>query len=327
MNRVLLKRNIARNLLIYRQLKEILDRFYAADIETILLKGAAFAETVYPHIGLREMEDIDILIRKEDIYRASKVLKNIGYKALKSGEDAFFREGEAAVLDIHTDLWYITGEVEIYRRKRNCSEIGHNGIDRGFEDLWSRAKEIVIEDIRVKILSPEDSLIYIIAHAGILHGEFNETAKRDIRLILEKYRDINWRFIIEMIYRYNLLIPSRYIFSVLDNRGIIPSGVMDMLGQERVSFSKEYIYRSILHMNHFEDKGHILRILFIRGDTNFLKYLIDFLFPSREFIEQRYNISKGSAISTLFYLLRPVGLIYKGLLFSLNYVSVLVRSK
>ena len=62
------------NILIYEEFKEILSAFKNKGIDIIVLKGAAFAETIYSHIGQRRMADIDLLLRKQDLAEADKEL-------------------------------------------------------------------------------------------------------------------------------------------------------------------------------------------------------------------------------------------------------------
>ena len=71
--------NGVRNLQLYEQLKEILTAFNEAGIETIVLKGAALAETVYGDIVFRTMGNIDLLVRLEDLEEADKTLLDLDY--------------------------------------------------------------------------------------------------------------------------------------------------------------------------------------------------------------------------------------------------------
>ncbi len=60
-------------------LAEIVQRFQAAGIDLLVLKGAALAYMLYPQPLLRPMRDIDILVRAADVYRAYALLPEIGF--------------------------------------------------------------------------------------------------------------------------------------------------------------------------------------------------------------------------------------------------------
>ena len=71
--------NLARNMYLYAELRRILEALREKDVEVIFLKGAALAKTVYGDIGLRQMSDIDILAKKEDLPKAVELLFHMGY--------------------------------------------------------------------------------------------------------------------------------------------------------------------------------------------------------------------------------------------------------
>lgn len=61
------------------QLTEILDACARESIEPIVLKGAYLAACVYPERGLRPMNDIDILVRSEQLKTVETLLRHLGY--------------------------------------------------------------------------------------------------------------------------------------------------------------------------------------------------------------------------------------------------------
>src|SRR5687768_10896099 len=60
-------------------LSDILACFKAAEIDVLVLKGAALAQLVYLQPLLRPMRDVDILVRAADVYRAYALLPEIGF--------------------------------------------------------------------------------------------------------------------------------------------------------------------------------------------------------------------------------------------------------
>lgn len=62
-------------------LPEILLAFRRANINVLLLKGVALAHAVYPQPGLRPMRDVDLLVKKEDMWQAQHVLTELGFDA------------------------------------------------------------------------------------------------------------------------------------------------------------------------------------------------------------------------------------------------------
>jgi hypothetical protein len=67
----------AQNMLIYQDLERILDALQ--DIPVVVLKGAALANTLYPHIGTRPMVDIDLLVTRSAITESLQSLHMLNY--------------------------------------------------------------------------------------------------------------------------------------------------------------------------------------------------------------------------------------------------------
>ena len=62
-------------------LTEVLDAFQRASIDTIVLKGAALAWTIYPSPALRPMNDVDLLVPPAAARSAQLLLRQIGFEA------------------------------------------------------------------------------------------------------------------------------------------------------------------------------------------------------------------------------------------------------
>jgi len=63
-----------------RVLGEIIRELRAAGIETLVLKGAALAQWVYPEPGLRPMSDLDLLTRPAEAHAALARLARLGFQ-------------------------------------------------------------------------------------------------------------------------------------------------------------------------------------------------------------------------------------------------------
>lgn len=68
-----------RNRLLQAQAERILTALESAGVPVILLKGLTLIGTLYPSPELRPVRDLDLLFRLEDLPRADRVLKELGY--------------------------------------------------------------------------------------------------------------------------------------------------------------------------------------------------------------------------------------------------------
>ena len=58
------KANVARNMFLFSDFKTVVEALQQKGVKVIVLKGAALASEIYNDVGLRQMSDIDLLIKK-----------------------------------------------------------------------------------------------------------------------------------------------------------------------------------------------------------------------------------------------------------------------
>jgi hypothetical protein len=67
-----------------RVLRDVLAAYEAAGIQVLVLKGAALSHLIYPEPGLRPMSDLDILVPNSELWRAQRVLAELGFNVPRS---------------------------------------------------------------------------------------------------------------------------------------------------------------------------------------------------------------------------------------------------
>src|SRR6202000_432627 len=84
--------NAAHSGLIRDTTARVIDALNSADIQALLLKGAALVETAYPNPAEREMLDIDVLVPEARMAEATATLSALGYQPnLDSEADAILQ--------------------------------------------------------------------------------------------------------------------------------------------------------------------------------------------------------------------------------------------
>ena len=153
------RQNVIRNIWLKERWKELDKILSEENISHVLLKGMALEHTIYDSLGLRQMSDIDILIRQDDSINAWQILQDHGFelKELKSplfrkimlrfGQHlpALFKDGCA--VEIHSSLPF-------YNNESGLTE----------NDIFSNLKEIRIDDRKALVLPEEVHLNYLIHH-------------------------------------------------------------------------------------------------------------------------------------------------------------------
>jgi hypothetical protein len=149
--------NAARNSFLYGKLRNVLKVFRDKQIEFIVLKGAALAETVYPNRALRPMSDIDLLVKKEKLTEVETKLLDLGYilQDRAKGKEFYQERHYHWVFSKKPDI-----DIEIHwhvKRPTGAFEIA-------IDDLWKSAQPIKVAGIDALILSPEALLLYLCQH-------------------------------------------------------------------------------------------------------------------------------------------------------------------
>jgi len=193
---------IARNMRHYDELHHILNSFKDEGIPVIVLKGAALAEIIYHDIGLRGFNDIDILVRREDLQRAKSVINNAGYVLDKIGSPEYYSEKfgynlhyfkNNIILEIHWDI----------ARKINNEQYSRIAID----ELWKNASPVKIADSEAYVLSFEEMLLHLCVHlAGHRYNRLIWFC--DISEIIRN--GINWEKILKKAKKYRARILMYY---------------------------------------------------------------------------------------------------------------------
>jgi hypothetical protein len=181
-----------RNLFLVSRLVRLLDLFHSAGIPVMPLKGPVLAEVLYGDVALRHFEDLDLLIRKEDISRAVELLCAHGY-ALQS---------QLSWAPLET---LVASECELAFR-RECGtkvdlhwEIAPSDSPFWFdtEILWSSLRPVVIAGRVVQSPSSECLLLFLCVH-GARHLWMCLQWVCDVARLVEISPEMNWTRIFEL---------------------------------------------------------------------------------------------------------------------------------
>ncbi len=185
--------NLVRNTYLYAELKTVLDSFREEGIEVIVLKGAVLAGTVYDNIGLRPMNDIDLLVKEEALDRAEELMTELGYISYEGWEskDWFRRNHRHLAPFINQDNGI---KVEIHR---DIVSPG-NPFNVDIRKLWGNAQCILIEGVDTLTLSHEDLIVQLCLHTFYLQPSRRRIRDLiDISQVVRFYGEhINWDLII-----------------------------------------------------------------------------------------------------------------------------------
>jgi hypothetical protein len=209
------RQNAFRNLLYSKEFNEIVLNFNNANIRTIPLKGIEFLHSIYAHnIGLRRLSDIDILVEKENVPRAEKILLDIGCERKKTS----FRNSRR---NFHAIFLHNRGMQPIVIELHWDVDFSDSPFNINIEEFWERSQEITSGKFNCHGFSIEDNIIFNCFHIvrEVKKGPDEFFALKhfcDIaKIITQAGNKINWDCIIKRTQEYNVIRPVFFILVLI----------------------------------------------------------------------------------------------------------------
>jgi hypothetical protein len=301
--------NLKRNLSIVGALREVLATFQEAGMPCIVLKGIALAERVYPNIAMRGMSDVDILVRKADLFKVDDHLSSLGYAPRDS----------SATKAIHNPVGYLASldyrrndpsplNLHVHWHPVNTSVPAAIFAERIDTDrLWEKAATVAIADSQAQMLSPEHLIIYLCEHALRVGHSFDRLILVcDIFYAIKAFEKvIDWDFIIEESRRFNL---SRFVYHGLSivkhhTSSGIPDAYIAKLKPPDISRGEKYFLELQFDNRRIRGSSYFIYLAMNRGLFAKIEFIARTFFPPARILLQR-QYRKDAEFSNSLYLLR-----------------------
>ena len=158
----LFQKNAARSVLLTGELLDILELFATEGVEAMPYKGPAIAISIYGRLALRQFSDLDILVRKRDVWRCQQLLISRGY------------EPHFNITERQLPSFLKLGYVQMFTRDRGQSVVElHWGIASRFfmfpldtDRFWERLQSANLMGRKILSPSTEDLLLLLCVHGA-----------------------------------------------------------------------------------------------------------------------------------------------------------------
>jgi hypothetical protein len=166
--------------------------FEAHGIAVIPYKGPVLAACAYGNLALREFNDLDILVRRQEVLRAGELLASygyrLGYRLTRAQEAAFIR---------YADQYFY-----VHDRDSSVVELYWGFASRALSFLlsterqWWRFERVPLGGGSVSTFSLEDLLLILCAH-GSMHRWERLQWICDIAELIHVRRELDWGRLME----------------------------------------------------------------------------------------------------------------------------------
>lgn len=304
-------KTLSRNILLYEQFNKIITEFSTKNISVIVLKGIFLANHIYQDIGQRQLSDIDLLLKYEDIETAGNILMQLGFENLNRKLKKDFHQSkhfnfqkDGIIIELHQHIYHHTESFKVDINK-----------------YWSNAQPTIINGINTLTLNEIDLIqqlcIHLYIHLRI--GKFSLISFCDIIIYIKtKQSEFDWNQFLKKCEQENclkevsiiLLISQKYCGEFIPK-----STLANIYGYSNIFFEERFI--AIFHGNNMQinvDEEKINAFNESKGIINKFKYLMNDVFQIKEFMIYRYK-PKYPKLYFLYYPIRLFTRISKYVMF------------
>ena len=146
------------------EIRAICDGAHRGGIALVLIKGAALAYTHYAAPHLRPRDDIDVLVRREELDRVALMLTSLGYEREPDGDGELWTGQRHYVKTTPSGV----ARVDVHWRAANPRAFSQS---LPFEDVWARVVPIPALGPHARTLSPPDALLLACLHRVAHHRD------------------------------------------------------------------------------------------------------------------------------------------------------------
>lgn len=287
-----------RNILVFEELKKVLDQFNRKCIQIIVMKGAALAETVYGNPALRPMSDVDLLVKTEDLHRVDRQLKKLGYyPADRSVDDVDFTSTYLTTLDyrntvkntpsFHVHWHFVNSTIP------NESYIRYIKMD----NIWRYAVRTTIADTGTWVMSPHHLLIHLSEHAlRVTHSLSKLSYFCDIDRAIDHYgKGLDWDLLIRDTKKFNLnkMVYTALYFSAYFINANIPEDVLLGLKPQKLSIPEKIFMRKAAQNKRTPGMSYLVHFSMNRGLAKKMRFVGRTMFPPKDILAQRSYIPEA----------------------------------
>jgi hypothetical protein len=280
-----------RNLLLLHKLEDVVGHLAAEGVPVILLKGAALAKTVYGNDAVRPMADLDLLVRREHVSTALRVLSAMGY------EPAHPKLRANDVFAYNYDVMLVKpgktqAPIEIHWRLFSPLYYQHTV---PMDWFWQTALPASVGDVPNRVLGPEAQMLHLCGHLLLKHGHAGEPRLlwlHDVAEVVAFYQEqIDWDQVLGRAQAYDLVLPTQRILTRVGDEwhAPIPSAAPERLRALRPSRDEERIFNWLAAAHH-PAQHSLANLVSMPGWGPRLRFAWCKLFSSAAYMQHRYRI-------------------------------------
>jgi len=302
---------LAKNAVVFEELKKVLSLLTNAGVDTMALKGAVLAEQVYGDLGVRPMADVDLLIKGEDLAAIDQAFQTLGYHS----DDLRSLNLDSIPTNYLTSVVYYSPAVFYFCFHLHWhivnSTIPNDSLIRSFAmaDIWDAARQTTLSGSQTLVMAPHHLLIHLAEHGlRVTHSLSQLSFLCDIHETVTTYeKEMDWDKLVEASKKFKL---DRFVYLSLTLAvkllgSQIPEETLARLRPQKIRLAESLFFYLVAHNFRPGGLSYLLYFSNNQGLSNKCNFLFRTLFPPRQVIAQRSAIPLEKIDNSL-YLKRAV---------------------
>ena len=198
------------NHLLFSRCSKTLAALHDAQIETMILKGAALSSVHYADFSLRPMNDFDVLVPTKDFSRAVEVLAAQGWKPHAWRNADMFSENYFSYIHAHAFENEQGNFLDLHRHLLpQCCESDAD------DDFWSGATEVRVLDVPTRALCGADQLLHVCIHGVRWEGGVHPLRWVADAMTILRTSQIDWTRLVKQAKQRHLQLAMHDALSYL----------------------------------------------------------------------------------------------------------------
>lgn len=246
--------NLKKNIKFTGELLRIVKLFESNNISVISFKGSVLAELAYHNLGMREFEDLDLLILETQIILADSLLKKEGYLP----QFPLTNQQLDIYVKIRSEFIYYHPQKEItidlhWRLLPKYFSFSDNA-----EFSWQNQQQILLNNHKITTLNKEIYLLFLCSH-GAKHDWLYLCWISDLVAFIKQNPNLDWDYILkqvdhiaskEMLFLglflannlFNITLPEMIIKQIKEDNTVLElAGIIKTKLFEKQDFKEGYI--------------------------------------------------------------------------------------
>ena len=276
----------ARYVVMINAFGEVLKAITDAGISTMVLKGVALAETVYPSPATRPMNDVDLLVSPGHLRAADRVLNDLGYLPIDGPIEGIdpHQSTSLSTLDYRkADL--LSPSIHLHWHLVNTSiptEAYRDFV--GMDEIWEEALPFSVDGTKTLRVAPHHLLVYLCEHAmRPAHSMWKPLQVVDLAWAIgDGMGAEDWERVLETARRFRLdrmaYLPLRVVRDQMD--APVPDETLAALKPAHLTSGERLFLRRLAKGRTRSGLSYFVHLALRHGPMDKARFIFKTVFPS-----------------------------------------------